>query len=112
MPGSPFAKNMSPMIAPTTTSPDAVRNPVIIAGSAAGNSSFTNRWVREAFDSVNSSCMPRSTEVSPKWVLAMIGKIAMMTHTMVRATMPYPNHRPISGTIASTGMTCSTTAHG
>ncbi len=72
------------MIAPITDSPAEIRNPVKIAGSAAGSCSLRIRVARLAPCSVNSSCMLRSTDSSPNSVLAVIGKIEMITQTSTR----------------------------
>ncbi|ANS27390.1 hypothetical protein R1CP_13415 [Rhodococcus opacus] len=44
MPGSPLAKNRSPVIVPTTTRPDAVRMPAANTDSLAAEQIYTNRF--------------------------------------------------------------------
>ena len=75
-------------MAPITDSPAEIRSPVKIAGRAAGNISFHSRVQRFARCSVNRSCIERSADCSPNSVLAMIGKMEMITQTITRELRP------------------------
>ena len=89
MPLPPLRKNSSPTTAPMTDSPAAMRNPVKIAGSAAGSCSLRSRGPAATRPcSVNRSCWLASAESRPNSVLDTIGKIEMITHTRTREPMP------------------------
>ena len=95
-------------MAPITDSPAEMRRPAKIAGSAAREHQLAQpRQCGWRACSVNRSCIPGSADCRPNSVFTMIGKIEMITHTMTRDLMPYPNQKPISGTIARIGIACS-----
>ena len=96
MPGLlPARKNCSPTTAPMTERPAEMRNPVKIAGSAAGNCSLREPRPRDASRKREQIVLAGSAEVSPNSVLVTIGKNEIMTHTKIAGSMPPPKTESI-----------------
>ena len=102
----------SPTMAPITASPDEIRRPVMMYGSANGNFSFTIRCHQEALYSSNMATRLWSVEVSPAAVLVMIGNSEIRKAITTTAGIPAPNQITISGAIATIGIVWSRTAYG
>ena len=88
MPGAPCWKKKSPTMAPITDRPAALRRPVKIDGTAAGNCSLSSTCARVARLSRNRSCAAALADCRPKKVFEIIGKTAMITQTTTRAGKP------------------------